>query len=319
MVETLHLGLDFGASKCRVVALQGKSLQPAWSETFAVSCGLAGAQKTMQKFDKLLAAKPTNMIASMCASIAAQVDARTGVVLGSPNLGWSGFALADHLSEITGVKVTVENDVRAATWGEYIAGTGKGHPNIAAVFIGSGIGGGIIVNGELLHGAGNTAGEVGHLPLALGSSCGCGGMDCVEGAASSAHLERRATIAMQNGRTPELALITSGKARYVRIDRVVIAAEAGDRLLREMLDEALELWTRLCLCLAMIMAPELIILGGGLFNGWEEAFPQIVEKFDARKLPACQTKLVRAALGDLAGAIGAADLGRRATSSMKSC
>jgi predicted NBD/HSP70 family sugar kinase len=90
----------------------------------------------------------------------------------------------------------------------------------------------------------------------------------------------------------------------------VIAAEAGDFLLRELLDEALELWTRLNLCLAMIVAPELIILGGGLFNGWEAAFPLLVDKFNARKLPACKTVLTRATLGDLAGAIGAADLGR---------
>lgn len=311
MAEPLHLGMDFGASKCRVVALRGKSLVPLWSETFAVTCGIAGAEKTMLKFAALLEQKQPGTIKSLCASIAAQVDAKTGVVLGSPNLGWNGFALADRLGEIAGTHASVENDVRAATWGEYVAGAGKKHPNIAAVFIGSGIGGGVIVNGELLHGAGNTAGEVGHLPLALGSACGCGGMDCVEGAASSAHLERRATLAMQAGRASELALITGCKARYVRIDRVVIAAEAGDLLLRELLDEALELWTRLNLCLAMIMAPELIILGGGLFNGWEAAFPQMVDKFNARKLPACRTKLVRAALGDLAGAIGAADLGRR--------
>jgi glucokinase len=314
MADTLHLGMDFGASKCRVVALRGKSLAPEWSETFAVTCGIAGAEKTMLKFAALLADKNTNKITSLCASIAAQVDAKTGVVLGSPNLGWNGFALADRLGEIAGTQATVENDVRAATWGEYTAGAGNKHPNIAAVFIGSGIGGGIIINGELVHGAGNTAGEVGHLPLALGSACGCGGMDCVEGAASSAHLERRATLAMQAGRAPELELITGGKTRYVRIDRVVIAAEAGDLLLRELLDEALELWTRLNLCLAMIVAPELIILGGGLFNGWEAAFSQMVDKFNARKLPACQTQLVRAALGDLAGAIGAADLGRRTNS-----
>jgi glucokinase len=317
MADTLHLGMDFGASKCRVAALKCKSLKPAWSETFAVSCGLAGAEKTLQKFADLLAQKNPGTINSLCAAIAAQVDAKTGVVLGSPNLAWTGYPLADRLGEIASIKATVENDVRAATWGEYIAGAGKGHPNIAAVFIGSGIGGGVIVNGELVHGAGNTAGEVGHLPLALGSVCGCGGLDCVEGAASSAHLERRAALAMQSGRTPELALITSNKPELVRIDRVVIAAEAGDWLLREMLDEALELWTRLCLCLAMIVAPELIILGGGLFNGWEEAFPQLVEKFDARKLPACRTKLTRASLGDLAGAIGAADLGRRTASAAK--
>jgi len=313
MAETLHLGLDFGASKCRVVALRGKSLKPVWSETFAVTCGLAGAEKTMLKFITLLEQKKPGKINSLCASIAAQVDGKTGVVLGSPNLAWNGFALADRLSKIAGTRATVENDVRAATWGEYIAGAGKGHRNLAAVFIGSGIGGGIIINGELLHGAGNTAGEVGHLPLALGSLCNCGGLDCVEGAASSAHLEHRATLAMQAGRAPELALITGGRARYVRIDRVVIAAEAGDLLLRELLDEALDLWTRLNLCLAMIVAPELIILGGGLFNGWEAAFPLLVDKFNARKLPACQTKLTRSTLGDLAGAIGAADLGRRMT------
>jgi len=308
MIPQHFLGLDIGASKARIAALTLDALRPSWTETLAVERGLKGAKRTLEEIARLIKVREPGGVAGLCVAIAAQVDINRGVIVGSPNLGWNGLGIAEQLGSLLGVNVTVENDVRAAAWGEFIAGAGRGFRDLAAVFIGSGIGGGIIVGGELLYGAGFTAGEVGHLPLTQGKVCGCGGSDCVESVASSSHLEERARTLMAEGRAPHLAEITGGEAGRVRIDRVVTAARAGDKSLRQLTSEALELWTRLLLCIAMVIAPQVIVLGGGVFVGWDEAYEELKKQFAERKLPACRTELRRAALGDLSGAIGAAQL-----------
>lgn len=310
MTKRVFLGLDIGASKCRLCLLPETEAPPVLSAMVPVEKGDNGVAITLERVKTTLKLDGGTKLAGVTAAVAAQVDMKTGLVLGSPNLGWEGVALAEELSQVLGAPARLENDVRAAAWGEFVAGAGQGLTDMAAVYIGSGIGGGVIVDGKLVYGAGFSAGEVGHLPLTESSSCNCGGLGCVEGAASSAHLERRARIMMDNERTPALYRLTGNDPARVRIDLIAQAAREGDVLLAELMDEAYELWTRLCLCLAMILSPQAIVFGGGALAGLPDLVERLTPNFNARKLPACHTELRAASLGDQSGAVGAAHLCR---------
>ena len=140
--------------------------------------------------------------------IAAQVD-HSGVVLSSPNLGWQNVPLRAMLEEKLKLPVVVTNDVRAASWGEWHFGAGKGVDDLVVIFIGTGIGGGVVSGGRLLEGCSNTAGEIGHTTLIVdGRDCSCPNKGCLEAYAGGWAIAERAQEAVQANPEAGKALIS---------------------------------------------------------------------------------------------------------------
>jgi glucokinase len=128
------------------------------------------------------------------------LDRERGMVLETPNLGWVDFPLRDRISDAVGLPAVLDNDANCATYGEWWMGAGQGMDPLIGITLGTGIGGGIIMNGEIHHGASDAAGEVGHMTIAFaGRRCACGNYGCLEAYASGPAIAARAVEGLEAG------------------------------------------------------------------------------------------------------------------------
>jgi glucokinase len=239
------------------------------------------------------------------------VDVTTGHVSNARNV--PGFmddvALGPMVqAAFAGTPVMVDNDVRAAVMGEYRRGAGRPFRNLLGVFVGTGVGGGLILDGELRHGRGN-AGEIGHTTVKPGGRrCGCTRFGCLEAYAGRMSIEQTARHRVEKGQKTKLFEIMERKGRD-RVTSSVIAdaLDQGDRLTMELIDEAVE---ALGLALANaqnLLEFEAIIVGGGLGDRLGEPFVRRVELAMTTNLrsPHLPPLVLTTELGDLSGAVGA--------------
>lgn len=243
--------------------------------------------------------------------VAGQIEFGSGKVLFGPNLGWRNVPLGSWIREELGLPVMVTNDVRAATFGEWKFGAGRGVQDLVCLFVGTGIGGGIVARGRLLCGASNSAGELGHLVVdASGPACDCGGRGCLEALAGGRALAREARRAVQSypAAGARLLRMAGGNPEGITAETLVQAAGGGDRLARDILAKAKEALVAGLVSIVHGLNPERVVLGGGIVQGMDEVVEDLEEKVKARAMQAATRglKLVRAHLGGVAGAVGAA-------------
>jgi glucokinase len=228
----------------------------------------------------------------------------------APNLGWHDVPLAVHLGRALGLPVHVENDVRAAAWGEFRFGAATRAQSLVAVFVGTGVGSGAVLGGSLWRGAGNGAGEVGHTQVVVdGLACPCGQRGCLEQYASGRGFQRRFQQALADGARTRLAAATDADPERLTAAMVDEAAQAGDPLARRLWDDAARYLPMALANYVTLLNPELLVLGGGVI----ETVPRLFDLVAAR-VPELTTVLARAVrierarLGDWSGVVGAADL-----------
>jgi predicted NBD/HSP70 family sugar kinase len=219
--------------------------------------------------------------------------------------------LAATLAATFGVPVTVENDVRAAAWGEYRFGVHRSAHSLVAVFVGTGVGSGAVLEGRLWTGAGNGAGELGHTQVvADGLPCPCGGHGCLEVYASGSGLQRRAQAALAAGEPTTLAELCEGDPHAVTATMVAAAANSGDGVARALWTEARRYLTLGIANYVTLLNPAVLVLGGGVM----EALPELVDDVAGGVLMATTVlaresiRIERARLGQWAGVLGAAAL-----------
>lgn len=241
---------------------------------------------------------------------AGQIHPDTQAVVYAPNLNWRGVPLKARLEDRFALPVRVENDVRAAAWGEFCFGAGRGAGSLMAVFVGTGVGSGAVLGGHLWRGAFNAAGEIGHTQIVPdGLPCVCGQRGCLEAYCSGSGFIRRLETALAAGASTALRARTGGDPSTLTARDVAEFAAAGDPLAREFWDDALR-YLKLGLTNAVILLnPERLVLGGGVV----ETVPALVEAVTAAiqaqaTLMARAVTVRRAALGDWGGAVGAAAL-----------
>ena len=243
--------------------------------------------------------------------IAAQVD-HSGVVLSSPNLGWQNVPLRKKLEEKLKLPVVVTNDVRAASWGEWHFGAGKGVDDLVVIFVGTGIGGGVVSGGRLLEGCSNTAGEIGHTTLIVdGRDCSCPNKGCLEAYAGGWAIAERAQEAVQASPEAGKALISlAGGVEKITAALVSQAYHEGDILSYQLVKETAQYLSAGLVSIVNAFNPCLLVVGGGVIDGLPEliktAEPFIKKR--ALKVAAQNLKVVKAALGNEAGIVGAAAL-----------
>jgi glucokinase len=232
------------------------------------------------------------------------LDPASGIVYSAPHLpGWGGLHAAEELQRRLGCPVAIQNDAKLAAIAEWTLGAGKGTQIFVFFTVSTGVGGGLVIDGELYTGTAGTAGELGHVPVGMtGPPCGQGHAGCLEGMASGTAIAARAHAALQSGEASSLRDLETLDARGVEI-----AALAGDTLAHRLFDEAGRALGRAIGGFINVLSPEVIALGGGLLGAGDLLFipmhAAIPEIAFAEPLARC--RVVPAALGTDAGLVGA--------------
>lgn len=264
-----------------------------------------------------LAASVDGDVVGVGLGVAGPVDAERATVFFAPNLVWSQVPVRDILESQVGMPVVVENDGNTAAWGEFRFGAGADVDDLVMVTVGTGIGGGIVIGGELLRGAHGAAGEIGHMNVVVnGRACGCGRNGCWEQYASGNALvrEARALAAERRADAKLLLDLGDGTPEGVQGVHVTQAAQAGDPVAIAAF-ETIGTWLGRGLAdLCAILDPGTIVIGGGVSEADEllmdSARRTLIEKISGnQQRPAPQLRI--ATLGNTAGLIGAADLARQ--------
>jgi glucokinase len=248
--------------------------------------------------------------------VAGQVLGATGVVLNAPNLGWRDVPFGQLLANAAGTKVRIANDLSAAAWGEREFGAARGVDDAILVFVGSGVGSGLILGGRLHEGARGVAGEVGHMkvrPLRGGAPrpCGCGQRGCLEAYAGGHNLSARVREELSAGARSSIPALVGGDLGRVTPTVVDQAFAAGDSYAQALWEEVADLLGTTLANLVTLLNPARVILGGGVRAGCPELAALVLRVYAERVSVSAgaDVQLVPAALGDDAGVVGAALLG----------
>jgi glucokinase len=247
--------------------------------------------------------------------VAGQIDKTNGFVRHSPNLPcWHDVPLRARLEEALNIPVSVNNDVRVITWGEWQHGAGKGINDLVCLFVGTGIGGGIVSNGQLLEGCQNTAGELGHLTVvAAGRKCHCPNEGCLEAYAGGWAIAERAQDAVRaNPQAGKNLTALAGEINRISSITVAQAYQAGDPLTQRIVKDTAKYLAAGVVSIVNAFNPCLIILGGSVILGLPDLIPLVEKRVRNQALPTpvAGLRITTAALGNKAGVIGAAALAR---------
>ncbi len=237
------------------------------------------------------------------------LDTKSGVVLLTPNLGWVNMPLRRHLSEGLGLRTALDNDANCAVLGEWWCGAARGTRHALGLTIGTGIGGGIIIDGRLYHGASDVAGEVGHMTIdANGRRCKCGNYGCVEAYASGPNIALRAVEAIESGSASILVEYVHGDLTQATAQLVYQAAQAGDALALEVVRETAKFLGAAVGSLINIFNPEAVVIMGGVTLAGDNLFEPLRREVIRRAFkPAVQVcRIVPGELTGVAGVYGAA-------------
>ncbi len=242
------------------------------------------------------------------------LDPKTGVITSSANLNVRDWPLGPDLSRAMGRPVLIQNDVRVGGYGEYRLGAGREHRSMLAAFVGTGIGGCLIIDGRVVEGATDNAGEIGHIVVkAKGPRCGCGRHGCLEALASRNAIARRIGKATKKGNASTLANKVDRKSGKLKSGDLADALQAGDPVaVKEIHRAAYYLGLGLG-GLVNLIGPEIVVVGGGVAEALGEPFLDLIRASARQQILVDPDETIRiesAALGDDAGILGAALLAR---------
>jgi len=228
-----------------------------------------------------------------------------GTVVKCVNLGWGVFNAANELSELVGLPVKVGNDANMAALGEYWQGGGKSYQNIVMITLGTGVGGGIIINGKMLSGVNGAGGEIGHMPIDPDEQdvCNCGKKGCLEQYASATGIVRLANRALQASDKPSVLR----EAKYVSAKEIFDAAKSGDNLALELMEEHGKRLGYALASVACVVDPEAFVIGGGVSKAGDILLNTVKKYYQEYAFHACRnTEFCLATLGNDAGMYGGA-------------
>lgn len=237
-------------------------------------------------------------------------DTQRGVVVRAGNLHFLNVPVAPLLSERLGLPVKLENDANAAALGEQWCGAARGSNHVIMFTLGTGVGGGLILDGRIYSGSTGWAGELGHIPIVEnGPACTCGVNGCLETVASATAMGLAARRAIEAGESEIMARIAKEQG-HVDARVVILAAQEGDLVARGILRQVGEYLGLASAMLVSALNPELIVVGGGASKGGEFLLEPIRQVISRRAMPGPSgvVKVVQATLGNDAGLIGAASL-----------
>jgi glucokinase len=233
----------------------------------------------------------------------------TGMVLETPNLGWVDFPLRDLVSKAVGMPATLDNDANCATYGEWWQGAGKGSRILVGLTLGTGIGGGLVLDGEIHHGASDAAGEFGHMTIdSMGRRCNCGNYGCLEAYASGPNIAARAVEGIRAGVESVLVDLLDGALESITAATVYEGVVLGDAYAREIMNETAKFLAVGIANLINALNPDTVVIAGGVTRAGDHLFVPLRKEVRRRAfrsaVAAC--RILPAALPETAGVIGAA-------------
>jgi glucokinase len=269
------------------------------------------AESIFAKLEQL--AEPREKLAAMGMGAPGFIDMKTGFIYHAVNIGWRDYALKDELEKATDLTVTVDNDANIAAIGEMWRGAGDGEGNLLMVTLGTGVGGGIIVNGHIMHGTNGMAGEIGHITSIPegGASCNCGKTGCIETIASATGIARIAKEKVLHDPSSSLNEVFKNNGELKAKD-VAEAAENGDHAAIDTLNEVTFHLGLVIANLSNSINPGKIVIGGGVSKAGSTLMTRLEKQFKRFALPrvAEGATLTVATLGNDAGVIGGAWLAK---------
>lgn len=306
--DTPTLGIDLGGTniQCGIV-IDGKVKTRDSTKTKAAEGSDAVIKRLVKICDKVLeeASLSRKDIGALGIGAPGAINIKKGEVIKAVNLGWTDFPLRDILSKELGMPVVVDNDVNVGAWGEHQAGAGKGFDDLFAIFVGTGIGGGLVLNNQIYHGSNHTAGEVGHTLLRADAGLG---RRSVEDLASRTNIVNLLTQLIEGGRESIIPELVDGDFSRIRSKVLSQAIKKEDPLTMEVAQRAATYVGMAIANTVTLLSLPCVVVGGGateamgkLWMGW------IREAFDAYVFPSelKSCKIVASELEDDAGLLGA--------------
>ena len=237
------------------------------------------------------------------------LDRKAGTVIQSPNLGWRNFPLRDLIGNAVELPAVLDNDANCATYGEWWLGAGRNVDTLIGITLGTGIGGGIVLHGEIFHGVSDAAGEIGHMTIeANGRKCPCGNYGCLEAYASGPAIARRAIEGLEAGVDSLLTDLVNNKLENITAATVYEAVVHGDTYANEVMRETAKFLGAGVANVINIFNPDMIVISGGVTKAGDHLFVPLRSEVRRRAfksaLDACQ--ITPAQLPGTAGVIGAA-------------
>jgi len=308
-------GIDLGGTKIQAIvvdsgnAVLGESRRPTPQEDGPQ--GVADAMADCMGAAAAAARVETDALSGVGVGSPGEIEAKGGIVSNAKNLpDWAGsFPLGPRLTEALGTRVAVGNDVGVATHAEAKLGAGRNHASMLGVFWGTGVGGGIVLDGADWHGRGS-AGEIGHMVVKRGGArCPCGNRGCMEAYAGRSAMEAEARRRVKKGHKTHLFKLMKEHDRPRLTSGIwERALDQGDEMAEDLVDRAVKALGAGIASAVNLLDPEAVILGGGLGVRFGERLGPKIEKRMQKNLfdHAHPPKFLVAELGDLGGAIGAA-------------
>lgn len=308
------VGVDLGATHIIVLVADLNGRVVARKEAdFAVSVGPEIGLKQIAHTVRLCLEESglrLGQVLGIGLGVPGPVEYAQGRVIAPPIMpGWHGVALRDRLEEALGMPVSIDNDANLGALSEHCRGAGRNYPNLTYVKVGTGIGCGLILNGQLYRGELGSAGEIGHVTIdENGPPCKCGSYGCLESMAGGPAIALRAQQSIRAGQITSLSRIQPVESITAR--DVALAAQTGDRLAQQLFAEAGKHIGVALSSLANLLNPGLIIIGGGVAQAGQLLLDPIRRTMQQRALQsvAQSAQIVQSTLGRDASALGAVDL-----------
>ncbi len=310
------LGIDIGGTNLVVgsVAEDGSELHALDSEPTHAEAGQSDvldrlitlAQRTIERTRQEVRGAD---IIGVGVGAPGPLDTKRGIVLLTPNLGWVNLPLRQIIHERLGLPAALDNDANCAVLGEWWMGAARGTRNAIGITIGTGIGGGIIVDGKLYHGASDCAGEIGHTTIDTeGRRCKCGNYGCLEAYASGPNIAMRAVEELKAGAVSRLADYVGGDLRQVTAQTVYQAAHDGDQLALEVVNDTAKFLGAGIANLVNVFNPEVVVVCGGVTLAGDRLFDPLRREVARRAFkPAVSVcRIIPCELSGTAGVYGAA-------------
>jgi glucokinase len=312
----LTIGVDIGGTKIAAGVVTGDGRIERVSRRPTPTDDPAAIDATVAECVADL--RSTHDVAAIGIAAAGYVSADRSTMVYGTNLAWRDHPVGPVLRSVTGLDVVVENDANAAAWAEYRFGAGRGRGDMVLVILGTGVGGGIVVDGRMLRGAHGFAAEIGHLRAVPGGlPCNCGQSGCweqyISGSALVAEARRRADRDPQAWR--DVLDRAGGTIDSVDGPLLTALSRAGEPVAADLLRDVGALLGEFCASVVAVLDPEVIVLGGGLGSVGEPILGPARESFVRNVSPRGHhpgVDLRAAQMGNTAGIVGAADLARTA-------
>jgi glucokinase len=312
---TYTVGVDVGGTKISAGLVDERGKLLARERTESPATDPAAIVHTIGKLVRSLAGADEVEAVGVCA--AGFVDKQRATVVFAPNLAWRDEPLKERLQQELDLPVVVENDANAAAWGEFTFGAGEDVEDLLMLTIGTGVGGGVVIDGELVRGGFGMGGEVGHIQMVPGGvKCGCGNLGCLESYGSGSALVRvtREKAAEDPTAARTLVELAGGDVARISGPLVTEAARAGDAFALARLAELGDWIGQGVATLTAVLDPNVVVVGGGVSEAGALLLDPIRASFESHVTVRSHRPMLevrQAELGNAGGVVGVADLARR--------